>query len=135
MPLGSPGPGTSCSPVNLASRWASGGAALAGRTSNSAPSTERTKTAKSGRLAFATMSYFLLLSDPRFLVESTLFHHKHDASYRSPVRTSENSILLGNLVNRHALISCAALPYRLGSPLGSPWTAQNEKKRAGKMYH
>jgi hypothetical protein len=30
-------------------------------------------------------------------------------------------------VNRHALIYCAALLYRSGSSLVSPWLAQNEK--------
>jgi hypothetical protein len=43
--------------------------------------------------------------------------------------------LLGDPVNRHALISRAVLPYRSGSPPGSPQLAQNEKNRAGKRYH
>ena len=42
--------------------------------------------------------------------------------------------LLSNPVNRHALVSCATLPHRSGSPLGSPWLAHNEKNRAGKRY-
>jgi hypothetical protein len=61
------------------------------------------------------MSYFLLLSDPRFLVESTLFHHKHDASYRSLVRTSENSSS-PHFVNKEGKDPKVALVYQ-GEPV------------------